>query len=886
MRSQVQELFHAVADLSAESRVQFFTEHDIDLNTQREVEQLLAFDSAFTLSLGRDILLAATGALARVDLHDTLCGPYRLKALLGRGGMGTVYSAERIDGEISQRVAVKLLRPGGDELGLRQRFLAERQILASLSHPNIAKLMDAGHREDGQPFLVMEYVEGQPIDVYAAGLSTRQKIALFRKVCAAVSHLHQNLVVHRDLKPPNILVSGQGEPKLLDFGIAKMLDSTADSTVTAMRILTPDYASPEQISGGVIGTATDIYALGAVLYKLLTGTSPHQIDGKTPEAMVLAASRGEIPHPRKIAPFLNRDLELILLKALRRDPLERYSTVEQLSDDLENYLESRPIRARKGDAWYRARKLAQRHWLPFTAVTVGAAVLFTALLVANRQAVVAQQRFELVHQLVNKLFDIDVEVRRSPGTTKARELLVATALDYLRRVSGDPRGDPGLSLEIGTAYMRVARVQGVPVAPNLGEMKEAEKNLEVAERFVRAVLASQPSNRTALLRWAQIGHDRMLLSRLAGHYEDALTWADQAAAGLESLHAGIADKSEAPAILNAYLNVADQYALGRRYDDALRLCRRGAELAQLFDHQTYAGTFHWVSAKVARSRGDLDQALQEIRESARILEPAAANADNGRTMNFILTIIFQGRILGEDNAISLNRSDEAVASFENAFRMADGFVHQDANDQDSRGRLAMAGLGLADILRHSAPRRALSVYDHTLRHLAEIPGNVSFRRFEVAVLAGSTYPLRRLGHTAEARDRLNRAFARLKEIGDYPAERVRPGSVQAVALKARADCEAGTGKLAEAIATYETLLGQIEAAKPDPDYSLSDALEMSRLYARLASLSRAAHRPGTASALEARQRNLWRRWEGRLPYDSVVARRLRATANPEPEPSL
>ena len=886
MRSQVQELFHAVADLSAESRVQFFTEHDIDLNTQREVEQLLAFDSAFTLSLERDILLAATGALARVDLHDTLCGPYRLKALLGRGGMGTVYSAERIDGEISQRVAVKLLRPGADELGLRQRFLAERQILASLSHPNIAKLMDAGHREDGQPYLVMEYVEGQPIDVYAAGLSTRQKIALFRKVCAAVSHLHQNLVVHRDLKPPNILVSGQGEPKLLDFGIAKMLDSTADSTVTAMRILTPDYASPEQISGGVIGTATDIYALGAVLYKLLTGTSPHQIDGKTPEAMVLAASRGEIPHPRKIAPFLNRDLELILLKALRRDPLERYSTVEQLSDDLENYLESRPIRARKGDAWYRARKLAQRHWLPFTAVTVGAAVLFTALLVANRQAVVAQQRFELVHQLVNKLFDIDVEVRRSPGTTKARELLVATALDYLRRVSGDPRGDPGLSLEIGTAYMRVARVQGVPVAPNLGEMKEAEKNLEIAERFVRAVLASQPSNRTALLRWAQIAHDRMLLSRLAGHYEDALTWADQSAAGLESLHAGIADKSEAPAILNAYLNVADQYALGRRYDDALRLCRRGAELAQLFDHQTYAGTFHWVSAKVARSRGDLDQALQEIRESARILEPAAANADNGRTMNFILTIIFQGRILGEDNAISLNRSDEAVASFENAFRMADGFVHQDANDQDSRGRLAMAGLGLADILRHSAPRRALSVYDHTLRHLAEIPGNVSFRRFEVAVLAGSTYPLRRLGRTAEARDRLNRAFARLKEIGDYPAERVRPGSVQAVALKARADCEAGTGKLAEAIATYETLLGQIEAAKPDPDYSLSDALEMSRLYARLASLSRAAHRPGTASALEARQRNLWRRWEGRLPYDSVVARRLRAPANPESEPSL
>ena len=188
-------------------------------------------------------------ALARLEPKDLPCGPYRLGDLLGRGGMGTVYLAERVDGEVAQRVAVKLLRPGADDPELRQRFLAERQILATLSHPNIARLLDAGHREDGQPYLVMEYVEGKAIDVYTAGLGIRQKITLFLKVCAAVGYLHRNLVVHRDLKPANILVTDEGEPKLLDFGIAKMLDLTTDSTVTGMRMLTPDYASPEQVAG-------------------------------------------------------------------------------------------------------------------------------------------------------------------------------------------------------------------------------------------------------------------------------------------------------------------------------------------------------------------------------------------------------------------------------------------------------------------------------------------------------------------------------------------------------------------------------------------------------------------------------------------------------------
>jgi serine/threonine-protein kinase len=369
MRTRVEEIFHAVADLSEEARAGYFAERNVDATTRREVEGLMAFDSPTMASLDRDIGQAAQEALAQVNPKGLRCGPYRLGDLVGWGGMGTVYSAERVDGEVAQLVAVKLLRPGADDPQLLQRFLGERQILAALSHPNIAKLLDAGHREDGQPYLVMEYVEGKPIDVYTTGLGLRQKLKLFLKVCAAVSYLHRNLVVHRDLKPSNILVSSEGEPMLLDFGIAKMLGLNGDSTVTAARMLTPDYASPEQVTGGAITTASDIYSLGAMLYKLLTGVCPHQFEGHSTAAIALAISSGRIAPPSKLVPGLKSDLEIVLMKALRNEPQERYASVEHFSEDLENYLQSHPIRARKGDAWYRTRKFLRRYWLPVAAAT-------------------------------------------------------------------------------------------------------------------------------------------------------------------------------------------------------------------------------------------------------------------------------------------------------------------------------------------------------------------------------------------------------------------------------------------------------------------------------------------------------------------------------------
>jgi tRNA A-37 threonylcarbamoyl transferase component Bud32/tetratricopeptide (TPR) repeat protein len=878
MSIRVEELFHDVADLSAEARERFFAEHDVDAVTRREVEALLAFDCRSSMSLESDIGQVAQGALARIEHQDIQCGPYKLGDLLGRGGMGTVYLAERVDGEVAHRVAVKVLRPGADDPRLRQRFLSERQILATLSHPNIARLLDAGHREDGQPYLVMEYVEGKTIDVYTTGFGIKQKVTLFLKVCAAVGYLHRNLVVHRDLKPPNILVTKEGDPKLLDFGIAKMLDLSTDSTVTAMRMLTPDYASPEQVAGGPVTTATDIYSLGAVLYKILTGASPHQFEGDSVEAIVLAVSAGRIAPPSKLAPGLKGDLEMIVMKALRKEPQERYATIEQLSEDLESYLQSGPIRARKGDAWYRTRKFLRRYWLPVAAASLAMAGLATGLGLANRERAIAQRRFMEVRQLASKLFDIDAEARKIPGSVKTRQLIVDTALEYLQRLSADVHDDSELALEVGNAYLRVARVQGVPSTGNLGQMDQAAHSLQFAEGFIQSVLASQPSNRTAILRSAQIAHDRMVLARFNGRDEEALALARKTEEWLEKFHPGKGDQSEANTILSFYSNIADQQLLGGRLDDALRLSRRGSGLARLFDRPANLGSLLWASAFVYRLRGDLDQALSQIRESVKVLEPGPGNAEQGRAMNFALALIYESRILADENGINLARPEEALASLERAFSIADSFVHRGPDDQHPRARLAMAGLGMAEILRHSDARRALEIYDHVLHHLAEIRDNSAFRRYGVSALAGSIYPLRRLGRTAEARQRLDAAFERLRQLKVYPAEKIKPGSEPDEALCALADYEAGNGNIPKAIGIYEELLEKIQAAKLNPETNLLDAVDMSRVYSALVDLHRRARQPDAAAVLEARRLELWRHWDARLPHNNFVRRKLDAAS--------
>lgn len=296
MNSEVRNLFHELVDLSPGERERLLAERRIGPELRAEVESLLSFDSTDVQCLTQCVSSAAGEVLQSEDGPEvSACGPYRLLRLLGSGGMGDVYLAERIDGEIQQKVAIKLLGAGGHRPVSRDRFLKERQFLASLNHPSIVHVIDAGHTTGGRPYLVMEYVEGVPIDVYAAAIEPRDRLTLFLRVCDGVSHAHQRLIIHRDLKPSNILVDASGQPKLLDFGIAKLMDETGDATRTIERVLTPNYASPEQLRGTTQTTATDVYSMGAVPYKMLTGRSPTRIG--IPHVARQGSIRGDLGNP-------------------------------------------------------------------------------------------------------------------------------------------------------------------------------------------------------------------------------------------------------------------------------------------------------------------------------------------------------------------------------------------------------------------------------------------------------------------------------------------------------------------------------------------------------------------------------------------------------------
>ncbi|HXI03503.1 MAG TPA: protein kinase, partial [Candidatus Saccharimonadales bacterium] len=315
-------------------------------------------------------------------------GPYRLIRRLGTGGMATVWLAVRDDDEYRKEVAIKLMHVEGSP-ALHARFLAERQILATLDHPNIARLLDGGTTDTGVPYVVMEHVEGRPIDTFCneQGLGIRERIELFRSVCAAVQYAHRNLVVHRDIKPGNILVTPDGTPKLLDFGIAKLLgpEAAASLTATSERVLTPRYASPEQIRGEAISTASDVYSMGVLLYELFTGVSPYGREHTDPIQLADAICRMEPAMPSAATDGgeswsrqLRGDLDNVVAMALRKEPHRRYSSVEELSEDLHRHMIRVPVRARPATVRYRLGRFVSRNRLPVAAALIALAGLVSA----------------------------------------------------------------------------------------------------------------------------------------------------------------------------------------------------------------------------------------------------------------------------------------------------------------------------------------------------------------------------------------------------------------------------------------------------------------------------------------------------------------------------
>ena len=496
------------------------------------------------------------------SLIGQVFGRFRLERKIGEGGMGSVYEARRIS-DFEQIVAVKVLLQDLHRADTLRRFRTEQQALAALQHPHIVSFIDGGVTSDGVPYLVMDYVDGVPLDEYCRvnRLNVRDRVQLMVPVLDAIQHAHSRLFVHCDLKFSNILVTASGEPKLLDFGVAKLLNPehygiAPHLTQAAARPFTPDFASPEQLRGDPLVTATDVYSMGVILYWLLTGTHPFESLRNEPIALLKAvcestpefASRrlasirrtdatqsDRIVEERSTTPSslesaLHGDVDHILDKALRKEPEERYASAARFSEDLRRFLDHRPVEAHAPSRLYRARKFIQRN---SAAAALAAIVLFVALAGvvstlwqnyrAQRSHTIAERRFSEARKLTNTLlFDLYDSLQKLPGSTPSQVQLVNWALDYLDSLSRQGMSDPGLPEELSEAYRRLADLQGNPYENNLGKPKEALATIDRGLQIIDPVLAADPHRRSALVRKARLLASKVEIQLSTGAMDQAL----------------------------------------------------------------------------------------------------------------------------------------------------------------------------------------------------------------------------------------------------------------------------------------------------------------------------------------------------------------------------
>ena len=567
-----------------------------DPDLRREIESMLAAYEADPDFLEQPAVSALDAqAMPLPDVEgETTIGPYRFVRLLGRGGMGDVYLAVREFEAARQSVAIKLLRPGLEQSDLAHRFAAEQQILAGLVHPGIARLLDAGQADDGRPYLAMEYVDGEPVTAYCDRhqLPIEQRLRLFIHICKAVQYAHQHLVIHRDLKPSNILVAApatgrpeDGTVKLLDFGIAKMLEPldaemSLFQTQTGHRLLTPAYASPEQVEGAVVTTTSDIYSLGVVLYELLAGRRPYMLEGKTtseiariiaeqppmrPSSAVIqrgedeAASDTDLSIARqssseRLQRRLKGDLDTIVLKTLRKEPERRYSSAAELAEDLKRYLAGLPVKARPDTAGYRLHKFARRHWAG-VAAAVAFVVLLTGFAIAMtlQQAETARQRdraeqelakAETVTDFLMDLFEANQPSEARGDTITARELL-ERGLERMEALEEQPEVQTRMLLLVGRIYR------------NLGEYGKAAPLMEQALAERRRFLDPNHEDvATSLYHLATLRMDQ-------GRFEEATQLAQEALA----LHRTLPGDQHAAVATDLYLLATLEKHQGN-YDEA------------------------------------------------------------------------------------------------------------------------------------------------------------------------------------------------------------------------------------------------------------------------------------------------------------------------------
>jgi len=853
---QIEALFEQSLELPETERGKFLEKRcNGDEELRREVESLLQSHArAGTFIDKRSLFLSdeegeATGAAAAVG---ELIGPYRVLREIGRGGMGAVYVAERADQQYEKRVAIKLIKRGMDTDSVLRHFRNERQILAGFDHPNIARLFDGGTTKDGLPYFVMEYVEGLPINEYCAAhkISLVERLKLFREACAAVSYAHRHTVIHRDIKMSNILVTSEGTPKLLDFGIAKILqpgiESEALMTMTGVRPMTPEYASPEQVRGEPVTTASDVYSLGVVLYELLTGRLPYHFTSRSPSDVVREITNTEPPWPSTVVSnnnqqseitnqkFLRGDLDNILLMALRKEPARRYQTVDQFADDIRRHLESRPVLARKDTIGYRARKFVRRN-----RVAVAGALLILVSLIggliatawqahrATVQKALAERRFNDVRQLAHSvLFDYHDAIKNLPGATRVRERLVKDALNYLDSLAGEATGDPALQRELAAAYERVGDVRGEAFGASLGDRAGATDSYRKALTIRETLVAAAP-------RDVQNRRDLAIISRKIGN--QFLDTADPAR-GLEylrkslSLYSELAteqpmradlqqDLAEAYTALGNGLEAnGDESAVLKEYGKALPIYQ---ELLQGNPKErVLRRSLSVVYEKMGNAlflRSDTEGALENNAKALALRESLLAEDPTNTDYRRIVAISYQNN---GDYRAWMKDTSGALESFRKKLQLDEQSVAADPANAQAVGDFAYSNLRLGELL--------VSSNDYTqaigfLMHAAdayEKSAAIDQQDEGIPVRAAGAYARlglaqAKLGDGSAAQEQCDKAAKLLLSAANDPAN--------AMARRVRA---IAFGDLGEAYATLATNNGSRDSASGAPPATCTSAALM------------------------------------------------------------
>ena len=641
-----------------------------------------------------------------------------------------------------------MLHHGLETAAAIARFRDERQILATLEHPGIVRMLDGGSTDEGLPYLVMEHVRGVPITTWTADqrLSVRERASLFRKVCDAVGYAHGRLIVHRDLKPQNILMDARGEPKLLDFGIARLLDEASvreAQTRTGAQLLTPGYASPEQVRGEPVSTTADVYALGAVLYELMTGSLPHA--AATGLEALRAVLEVEPPRPSSVAPAEHRkalagDLDKIILMALHKDAGRRYGSVGQLSDDLGRHLDGLPVLARAPTFGYRAGKFVRRNRLLLaglvfvvSALTVATIVSLGLAATAEREARLAQRHFDDVRQLANSLlFEIDDNIRDVPGTTAARELIVSRALGYLGGLADEGGADEGLARELALAYMKIGDIQGNGFDPNLGRPDDGLASYARARAILGPFAASaEPATEAALIR-VDFGTGMLHWSSQAAEPAIARVRAALQALSAKAHDPGLDGRTIARGHLVlalAYRAQNDRAAAAAAIDQMLTFARAWAARDGSAEARYWVAIAHEEGAQQARAlAGDPDLALRSQTLARDLLRALSAEVPTNAAYRreLFYSSFVAGALAGggpNDGLWSPTTGDLAAAevAYREAMALADQVAARDPNDVRARAEAAATRVAVGWVVLQRDSAAALTLLEPALAELAALP---------------------------------------------------------------------------------------------------------------------------------------------------------------------